>query len=186
MDERGELREKLLRLIKRKFWSRPGISDYADDIVNEAFLKLFEGKNYSPDKESFAYLSVVCTRIAFKYFKKGFYDTSNKTCIEDCLNFIDEEDFVDDILKNEDASAVLESLDVLKEIERVVITQRYYGNFTFAEIAEANNINLNTILSHHRRALEKLRPVLTKYLDFSETEGLLNKSSTSNYFTKFF
>ena len=185
MEEQSELRENLLKLIKIKFCSRHSIAEHAEDIVNEAFLKLYESKNFSPDKENFGYLSMVCIRVAFKYFKSG-YDTSNKTCIDDCLFFIDEEDFVDDILNREDASAVLESLDALKEIERIVITQRYYGNFTFAEIAESNKIKLNTILSHHRRALEKLRPILTKYYDFEETERTCNKDSTTGYFTKFF
>lgn len=186
MDKRGELRSKLLQLIKKKFWSRPGIIEYAEDIVDEAFLKLYEGKYYSSDKENFGYLSTICIRIAFKYFKKDYYGISNKTCIDDCLNFISEKDFVYDILKSEDTAAILESLDKLKEIERIVITQRYYGNFTFAEIAEKNNIKLNTILSHHRRALEKLRPVFSKYFDLRETEKIQKEESYKGNFTKFF
>jgi DNA-directed RNA polymerase specialized sigma24 family protein len=66
---------------------------------------------------------------------------------------------------------VLESLKALRDIERVVITQRYYGDFSFAEIAKVNGLKLNTVLSHHRRALDKLRPQLTKLLYFRKDES---------------
>jgi DNA-directed RNA polymerase specialized sigma24 family protein len=62
-------------------------------------------------------------------------------------------------------------LKVLREIERVVITQRYYGDLSFVEIANTNGLKLNTVLSHHRRALGKLRPQLTKLLGYRKEEG---------------
>ena len=86
-------------------------------------------------------------------------------------SLLDETDIVEEILQAEDTYAVLESLKVLRDIERVVITQRYYGNFTFAEIAKRNGLKLNTVLSHHRRALDKLRPQLTKLLGFGKEQS---------------
>ncbi|ADL52991.1 RNA polymerase sigma factor [Clostridium cellulovorans] len=185
MDKRGELRDKLLRFIKAKFWSRAGIAECAEDIVDEAFLALLENKDYSIDKENFGYLSVVCIRIAFKYFKKLDDNEKYKISLDACLDFISEEDFVEDIMRNEDTSEVLKSLEILKEIERIIISQRYYGNYTFAEIAEKNGIKLNTVLSHHRRALQKLRPTFAKFFDFSENQTTLKQERRTGHFTKF-
>jgi DNA-directed RNA polymerase specialized sigma24 family protein len=81
-------------------------------------------------------------------------------------SLLDEKDIADEIIKAENADAILESLKVLRDIEQVVITQRYFGDFSFAEIAKANGLKLNTVLSHHRRALSKLRPQLTKILGY--------------------
>jgi DNA-directed RNA polymerase specialized sigma24 family protein len=77
---------------------------------------------------------------------------------------LDETDIARELIQTEDAAAVLESLKTLRDIERVVVTQRYYGGFSFAQIAEENGLKLNTVLSHHRRALGKLRPQLTNTL----------------------
>jgi DNA-directed RNA polymerase specialized sigma24 family protein len=52
-----------------------------------------------------------------------------------------------------------------------VITQRYYNDFSFAEIADRNGLNLNTVLSHHRRALAKLRPQLTRLLGYRKEQS---------------
>lgn len=185
MDKRSELRDELLRFIKAKFWSRTGIVDCAEDIVNEAFLALLENKNYSANKENFGYLSIVCIRIAFKYFKKLDNSEKYKISLDTCLDFISEADFVEDIMQSDDASAVLKSLDILKEIERIIVSQRYYGNYTFSEIAEKNGIKLNTVLSHHRRALQKLRPAFTRFFDFSENQTTLKQERKTGHFTKF-
>lgn len=168
MEGSDELREQLLRFIRRKFWSRAEMVHYAEDIVNDAFVELYNSKGYRADKENFGYLSVACVRIAFRYFR--MWDTKRKrtTSLDECLSFISEEDFVNDMILNNDTAAVLSSLETLKSIEKVIVTQRYYSDYTFAEIAEKNGIKLNTVLTHHRRALEKLRPVLTKYIEFKE------------------
>jgi DNA-directed RNA polymerase specialized sigma24 family protein len=83
---------------------------------------------------------------------------------------IDEIDVINEILQTETTDAVLESLKVLRDIEQIVITQRYYGDFSFAKIAEINGLKLNTVLSHHRRALGKLRPKLTNILGYGKEQ----------------
>jgi RNA polymerase sigma factor (sigma-70 family) len=76
------------------------------------------------------------------------------------LPLIDEDNFVDEITRADDTAAIIESLQTLKHIEQVIVRERYYGDFTFREISERHGINLNTVLTHHRRALDKLRPKL--------------------------
>lgn len=168
MDE--ELRASLLRLIRYKFATYPNVAILADDIVQDAYLRLRMGKTYSPDKENYGYLSVVCIRLAYRKFMSQAAEFTNVYLDEEGTSLIDESDIVDEIIQAEDASAVLESLKILRDVERIVITERYYGYFSFAEIAKRHGLNLSTVLSHHRRALEKLRPQLTKILGYRKEQ----------------
>jgi len=84
-------------------------------------------------------------------------------CLSEAVPLIDEENFVDEIVRAEDTEAVVRSLQTLKRVEQLIISERYYGDFTFREISQRHGINLNTVLTHHRRALEKLRPMLSNY-----------------------
>ena len=164
-----DLREALVRLVRRKFASYPNVAVLAEDIVHDAYAKLRVSKQYAPEKENFGYLSVACVRLAYRKFMAQTVDFG-RVYIDAGVALVDETDVAREIIAAEDAAAVLASLQVLRRIERIVITQRYYGNFSFAQIAEANGLKLNTVLSHHRRALAKLRPTLTRLLQFGKEQ----------------
>jgi len=169
MDE--DLRNALLRLVRYKFASYPNVVLLADDIVQTAYVKLKSSKSYTPEKENYGYLSVICIRLAYREFMAQATHFE-RTCFDlEGTNLLDEIDIVDELIQTEDADAVLESLKILREIERIIINQRYYGSYTFAEIAKSNGIKLNTVLSHHKRALNKLRPQLTKLFDYRKGES---------------
>jgi RNA polymerase sigma-70 factor (ECF subfamily) len=144
------------------------VASLANDIVQKVYINLRSSKVYTPDKENYGYLSVACVRLAYRKFMAQASDFKRVYLDAEGTTLLDEMDIAEEIIRSEDAAAVLESLKVLRDVERVVITQRYYGNFSFAEIAEANGLKLNTVLSHHRRALGKLRPQLTKLLGFGK------------------
>ena len=126
--------------------------------------------SYESNKENFGYLSVVCIRLAYRKFMAQSADFGQVYLDAEGTSLLDETDIVDEIIHVEDTITVLESLKTLWAVERIVITQRYYGCFSFAEIAKRNGLKLNTVLSHHRRALEKLRPGLTKLLGYGKEE----------------
>lgn len=159
MDEWEELRAELVSFVRRKFYSRPSVAELAEDIVNQAFVETM----VNPEKCNFGYLSKVCIHAAYRYFKRSDQNDTMLLPFSDTLDFMDENDVVEEIIQSENSSEILASLQTLKEIERIVIWQRYYVDFSFAEIAEQNHIKLSTVLSHHRRALEKLRPHLTGF-----------------------
>lgn len=177
MNDVEQLRAELVKFIKRKFYSRPNIADLADDIVNQAFLSLLQSHCYDEKNRNFGYLSVICIRIAYKLFQKS--NLMEHTGIVS-NELVCEDDFVADILHNEDTKLILNSLDTLRAIEKIVISERYYKGFSFREISERHDINLNTILSHHRRALEKLRPKLSKYFEHDKRSAYYEKINTKN------
>lgn len=167
----GELRSSLMKLIRYKFAKYPNVASLAEDIVQDAYLDLRTSKHYVPHKENYGYLSVVCVRMAYRRFMSQEDDFKHVYIDTEGPSLLDETDIVNELLQTEDTNAVLESLKVLRDIERVVITQRYYGDFSFAEIAKRNGLKLNTVLSHHRRALGKLRPQLTKLLGIGKEQS---------------
>ena len=167
MDE--ALRGALVRLIRYKFAGYPNVASLADDIVHDAYLKLRASKGYAQEKENYGYLSVACVRLAYRKFMTQTVDFGH-VYIDAGVPLVDESDAAREIIAAADTTAILESLATLRRIERIVINQRYYGNFSFAEIAAANGMKINTILSHHRRALAKLRPTLNKLLQLGKEQ----------------
>ncbi len=66
------------------------------------------------------------------------------------------------VQRAEDARQLAAALDRLSAAQRRVLLLRYYGQFSFAEIAAMTNWPLNTTLSHCRRGLEALRRLLVE------------------------
>ena len=137
----------------------------ADEIVNQAFLDVKKSPGFTPDHYNFGYMSVACIRVAYKVFHLNDQENNIFLSFDLTTPLIDEFNFVDEIEKADDTEFIIRSLLTLKQIEQIVIRERYYGEFSFREISERHGINLNTILSHHRRALEKLRPIISTYFN---------------------
>ena len=163
MESLEALRERLIGFVRWKFASRGGVYALAEDIVNQAFLEVGGSAGFSGGKCNFGYMSMACLRGAYKVFHRYDADRERMVCLADAMPLIDEDNFVDEVMHAADVEAVFASLQVLKEVERVIVRERYYGAFTFREISERHGIKLNTVLTHHRRALEKLRPLLLEW-----------------------
>lgn len=168
MEDIETLRENLILYIRKKFYTRRNITDAADEIVNQTFLDVMKSSSFDISQYNFGYMSLACIRTAYKVFHRDDRDNGaavNFELFSMSTPLIDEDSFVDEIEKADDTKFIVESLQTLKQIEQIIISERYYGEFSFCEISEHHGINLNTVLSHHRRALEKLRPVLSKYFN---------------------
>lgn len=166
MGDIENLRENLITYIKKKFYTRNNIVAMADEIVNQTFHDVRKSPCFTMEQYNFGYMSQACIRTAYKVFHRNDQDNDIMVSFDLTAPLIDEDNFVDEIEKAEDTAFIVQSLQTLKQMEQIIIRERYYHDFSFREISEQHGINLNTVLSHHRRALEKLRPVLSKY--FSE------------------
>ncbi|MDR0859185.1 MAG: sigma-70 family RNA polymerase sigma factor [Oscillospiraceae bacterium] len=162
----GDLPQNLKDYIRRKFASRPGIADCAEDIVQQAFVSVLKSPGYTPEQLNFGYLSKAALRIAYKYFQRA---NAGDALLLNLAPLVKAEMFADELASADDTEVVLNSLETLREFERIVVEERYYGQFSFAEIAARHGLNLNTVLSHHRRALLKLRSELSPY--FAPTDN---------------
>ena len=158
---RGELYDELVNYVRYKFSSRPNIANRSQDIVGDVLLDFYTKHGTDSPKENFGYLSVACIRQAYKCFK--VLDKKTDISLDDCLYFLSDDDVVEEIIQSDETNTIFDSLEVLKAIEKSIIIGRYYGDLKFSEIAENLGMNISTISSHHRRALEKLRRRLTRY-----------------------
>ncbi|MDR0472271.1 MAG: sigma-70 family RNA polymerase sigma factor [Treponema sp.] len=177
MEDIETLRKNLISYIKRKFYTRRNIIDTADEVVNQAFLDVAKSSGFSVDQYNFGYMSTACLRAAYKIFHRNDLDLDiGMVRFDLTAPLIDEDGFVEEIEKAGDTAFILRSLQTLKQIEQVIINERYYGDFSFREISENHGINLNTVLSHHRRALEKLRPVFSKHFNYNVSDYYYGKT----------
>ena len=60
----------------------------------------------------------------------------------------------------EQSEQLAAAMDLLSAVQQRVLLLRYYGQLSFAEIAEIIECPLNTTLSHCRRGLETLRKIM--------------------------
>ncbi len=153
------LRQKLIEFIINKFSNIENIDEFAEDIVNQAFINCRTSKNYKKENENFGYLSQICKNLAIKKYKLFKWELANLINYEDLDEDLDEI-LVDDRYNQNNLyrDFIKNSFKRLKSIEEKILYLKYYGDLTFAEISEKTDIKINTILSHHRRALNKLKP----------------------------
>ncbi|MCL2169245.1 MAG: sigma-70 family RNA polymerase sigma factor [Defluviitaleaceae bacterium] len=163
MENLGTLRENLLKYIKKKFATRRNVAEIAEDIVHRAFMDVQNSPGFTSEMYNFGYMSKAVLRRAYKVFHKHDREAALLTDFESAEPLISEDSFVQEVEAALDTAAIFASLQTLKQIERLIITERYYNDFSFRKISETHGIKLNTVLSHHRRALEKLRPHLAHH-----------------------
>ena len=175
-----ELRSKLIRFVEIKFSNISNICEHAEDIVDEAYLNCLKSKNYNEENENYPYLAKVCTRLAIKQFNLMKWEIKNLN------NFQDMEERIPSFQNNTSTSIenmeIKDALTKLRVVEQKILDLKYYKNYTFREICEETGIKLNTILSHHRRALDKLRPHFSNIFDISCNEKSIKKKVNKKHF----
>ena len=61
------------------------------------------------------------------------------------------------LIRSETVQAVRQAMQTLSDAQRRVVLARMHGDQTFAEIAQDFGLPLGTVLTHMRRALQKMR-----------------------------
>ena len=141
-----------------------GRMDLVDELSQEVFCRAWQARaRYREQGTARAYLlriadRLVCDRIrrlpeALNLDEAGWKQHEPRS---------DGEDPSDAVQQAEDVKQLAAALDRLPSAQRRVLLLRYYGQFTFAEIAAITACPLNTTLSHCRRGLETLRKLLVE------------------------
>jgi RNA polymerase sigma-70 factor (ECF subfamily) len=155
MREHGRaVRGFLLAMVRRE--------DLADDLKQEVFCRAWQARAaYSEKGSSLAYLLTIADRLVCDWYRRHEMEKN-----------LDEESWKrheprsplpeppHTAATSEQVQRLAVALDRVSPIQRRVLLLRYYGQMSFAQIAEATECPLNTTLSHCRRALETLRKLL--------------------------
>ena len=131
----------------------------ADDMAQEAFMIAYERLvDYRFDGPFIGWLKTIAARRYLKKVKSSqkYVLTDDMTAFEPDAN-IGEGEFR---AHNLDAA-----LDHLKPVERLCLSLNFSGDLSHQEIADALKLPLGTVKSHIRRAMDRLKAILSPVSD---------------------
>jgi len=143
-----------------------GVSN-AQDLTQDIFIKVWKNlKKFDSQKASFqTWIFSIARNASFDFLKK------KKSVLFSDLETGDEPDFTetipdenllpDEVLqKLQDSSLLNKLLDTLPIQQKTILILHYQEEITFAEIGKILGKPLNTVKSHHHRAILELRKKL--------------------------
>jgi len=138
--------------------------DVSNDILQETFIKVFNLVKTGKYNEQGKFLPWVL-RIShnlvmdhFRAIKKSKLNYNNNMNQVFSKLYLEESIKENNIISDNTLSKILtEMIDQLPESQKQIVKLRFYENLTFKEIAEINNISINTALGRIRYSINNLR-----------------------------
>jgi RNA polymerase sigma-70 factor, ECF subfamily len=138
--------------------------DVADELTQEVFCRAWQARtNYREQGAARAYLLRIADRLACDRGRRnGTYVNLDYDGWKQHEPICAAADPSGTAIRTEENRQLAAALEQLSPAQRRVLLLRYYGQFSFAEIAEMIDCPLNTTLSHCHRGLEALRTLLVE------------------------
>ncbi|MDA9107164.1 RNA polymerase sigma factor [Flavobacteriaceae bacterium] len=138
--------------------------DVSNDILQETFIKVFSLVKTGKYNEQGKFLPWVL-RIShnlvmdhFRAIKRSKLNYNNNMNQVFSKLYLEESIKENNIISDNTLSKILtEMIDQLPESQKQIVKLRFYENLTFKEIAEINNISINTALGRIRYSINNLR-----------------------------
>lgn len=163
----AELVRRYLPLIYRFAYRITGNAQDAQDVAQVTFVKAWRNlRRYRTDASFKAWLFAIARNTAFDLLRKrrdvAFTDFEDAEGENPLVNSLaDPGPLPDELVARAQEAGVLEGVvQQLPLAQRTVLLLRYHEQLTFEEIGTVLNQPLNTVKSHHRRALIALRKLL--------------------------
>lgn len=133
----------------------------AEDAMQNGFLKFWETRSRARDELAYLY---ACVRSAAMDLKRSDRrrDAHELSARELSARRPDESAFEAPLEQSERNAAIESALRQLPGDQREVVVMKIWGALTFAQIAEALGIPLNTAASRYRYALARLEADLAR------------------------
>jgi len=152
----GAIRGFLAAMLRR--------ADLVDELSQEVFYRAWQARfRYREQGNTRAYLLRIADRLACDHVRRSngqiHLDEAGWKRHEPTDRSADPSRAFEE---GENARQLAAALDRLSEAQRRVLLLRFYGQFSFAEIAAVTGWPLNTTLSHCHRGLESLRKQLVE------------------------
>ena len=159
-DAFGMLVELETRAVYRTCLRILGRPHDAEDVTQEAFMAAYRSiGSFRGDGSLRGWILRIATRQAFRRLSQrrptADLDASGEPLVADRR-----EEPAGAALAVERARDVRGAVASLAEPYREVVALRFFGELSLAEVAEATGRPLNTVKTHLRRGLERLRPVM--------------------------
>lgn len=126
----------------------------AEDIVQEAFIRLFHASDRIADpKKSAAYVRSIVLNLARDHNRRGLMSLRHQDAMVDDRAPTQPDD---EVTRSESHTEVLEALAQLSPRQRDCLVLRFYMELSEREIASTLQISPNSVKTHCRRGLEAL------------------------------
>ena len=145
------------------------LKDYEEaiDVTQEVFIKaLREPRLYNPDFKMKPWLYRVTTNLCFNLVR----NRKRRAAILETVPMPRTTDArqVDVVFRTEQQQALLKVMEELSESHRKILMLRYYSDLSYAEIADALEIKLGTVMSRLSRAKRRLVEAMDRVGGLSE------------------
>jgi RNA polymerase sigma-70 factor, ECF subfamily len=145
-------------------WASVRRSDVAEELTQEVFCRAWQARSsYSEQGAARAYLLRIADRLVCDRSRR------NGTAVnlgDEAWRQYEPVSLAADppaaAVRAEENKLLAAALDQLSPPQRRVLLLRYYGQLSFAEIAEQTGCPLNTTLSHCHRGLKALQALLVE------------------------
>jgi RNA polymerase sigma-70 factor (ECF subfamily) len=156
----GVLVERETRTVYRATLRILGRPHDAEDVTQESFVAAYRSiRTYRGEGSFRGWLLRIATRQAFRRLAQRRPTVDIDTIPEPRLADASGEP-TRLLIDRESRDAVRDAVAALPEPYREVVALRFFGELSLAEVAEATGRPINTVKTHLRRGLERLRPVL--------------------------
>ena len=145
--------------------------DLANDIFQETFIKVIttikQGK-YSESGKFIPWVTRISHNLVIDFFRKKNSDKTVSNINQEGNDIFDTvslcDNSIQDIIEKEESYGdILKLISLLPNDQQRVIKLRFYSNLSFKEIAEHENISINTALGRIRYAILNMRKNAIKY-----------------------
>ncbi|MBN1911553.1 MAG: RNA polymerase sigma factor [Pirellulales bacterium] len=155
-EHRPAVRGYLLAMVRRP--------EVADDLTQEVFCRAWEARaRYREEGTARAYLLRIADRLAVDRHRRAGHEVTmaiQQWQGHEPVSRADDPSAA--ASRTEDARLLDAALERLTSLQRRVLLLRYFGQLTFAQIAETVGCPLGTALSHAHRGLAALRGILVE------------------------
>ena len=159
-------KDRLFRYINSKVRD----ADLANDIFQDAFMKVImtmKSGNYNEEGKFLPWLMRISHNLIIDHFRKTNkvrFLSESRTLNEEFTIFhklsTDEKNYLEERCETELESQMLGLLDHLPSMQREIIQMRIFQDMSFKEIAEMEDVSINTALGRMRYALINMRKLI--------------------------
>ncbi len=148
--------------------------DVAEDIVQEAFVKLWRTPPDGPEAVIPSWMRRVVTNLSINDLRRrkrpsALPEFSTDQALRDDARPEDKLDLADNVRRVDDA------LGALPEEKRAIIVMRVYEQMSYGEISKVLGVPVGTVMSRLNRAREALKDIVAEGLIEPECEPLVFK-----------
>lgn len=147
--------------------------DLANDIFQEVFIKVirtFKNGSYNEEGKFLPWVLTISHNLVVDHFRKSkkMQMVSESSAKSEEFNIfsilsLTDNNIEDDMIKDQIESDVVRLVEYLPEDQRDVLKDRIFKGMSFKDIAEQDNISINTALGRMRYALINLRKLIEKH-----------------------